>query len=658
VIVFTTLPIVAFCLLFLLFLENQAMNETGKVDWKATLIQTALFWSAFFALGTELLSLLHWLNHVAIILLWLSFVLCLCIIHWHFNTITNARKKLKEIFTHLHWGWFEYAIFFIILITLGILLITNLMSPPNIHDVLAYHMSRVMHWVQGQSLAFYPTSITWQLWMPPFSEFSQLHWQILTGGDVLASFHQWYYLVFIMVVVSATAELFGAKSRGQLLSALFILTVPIVVLQASGAKNDIVLSFFIAALMYYVVKSAISNLTFLDWVTCGISVGLGVLTKGTFSFFALPLLAWLLITILRKEGWRKAFAFAALGMLLVLVFNSGHWIRNTLTFGSPFTSEERRSLMNKYHGLNVTICNLSRHAVVQMNGKYGFINEAALNAVEGIHAWLEMPLFDPNLTHGPGEFYYVPTREEVVGAPLHFATTGLLFLMALIGLIKKEDRFIRITLAILSSAALAGMILFSAIFRWQAWSTRFFIPYYVMFAPVFGTIFGKVFPPIASWLTGMALVLVMINPLLNNYSRSFSWAEENRNSIWHLSRKGLLFANNTNIEGAVLELTHLMDISTCRTYGVIMRSNAPEYLLWASLTPHSGDYYLEHIAIDNVTTKHASSDFEPCGILLFEVTKNDQVDQSTYHLVKRWQLGEEYPFSLYLMSDYGIEGMD
>lgn len=655
-IILALLPVLVFILLWILLLARHTHETDRGFHIQESFLIASLMWSAYLALGTELLSLMRGLTTVGVALLWAVALLVLAGIHWKGHTLIQGWMQLKGSFTLHQLGWFDALALSVILIALLILLITGFMSPPNIHDVLAYHMSRVMHWVQNRSLSFYPTSISWQLWMPPFSEFSQLHWQLLTGGDIFASFHQWYYLVFIMIAVSATAKQFGSPRRGQILSAMFILTVPIVVLQASGAKNDIVLSFFVAALLYYIVKATFFRLSYLDWVASGISVGLGVLTKGTFSFFALPLMIWLLVILLRKLSWKTIFAYAATGLIIIIVLNSWHWARNTRTFGSPLTSEERSSLMNNRFGAKVTLSNLSRHAVVQMNGKYGFINEAAISAVETIHSRLEMDLFDPDITYGPREFYYVPTREEVAGNPFHFASTLVLPLIGLIGLmINPESRSKTLLILVLSATAISGAVLFSAAFRWQTWSTRFFIPYYVLFSPVLGYLIGKLMPPVAAWFLAFVLVLVLVNPLMNNYSRAFSWSEENRNSIWRASRKSLLFANNTNIEGAVLELTHLMEQSGCRTYGLKLRSNAPEYLLWASLTPHPGEYYLEHIFVENITEIHASPDFDPCGIVLFEVTEIDQIDDTKFNVVQRWSLGGDYPFSLFLTPDYATQ---
>jgi hypothetical protein len=657
-IIFALLPISAFCLLFLFLLTRHPLNEPGGIYWQEPFLQTVLLWSAFFAVGTELLNLVGGLTTVGIVLLWMGALAGLGAVHWKYNFLAESWQRFKGLFSLRKLRWFDAVAWTIIIVTLLILLITGLMSPPNIHDVLAYHMARVMHWVQQGTLDFYPTSIPWQLWMPPFSEFSQLHWQLLTHGDSLASFHQWYYLVFIMVAVSAVSKLLGAQRRGQLLSAMFILTVPIVVLQASGAKNDIVLSFFIAAIMFYVVKAAKEELSMMDWIASGISVGLGLLTKGTFAVFALPLLLWLLISILRKSNWKKAAAYAATGLIIIVAMNGWHWLRNVQTFGSPSASQESSVLMNSRVGIKETLSNLSRNAVVQMNGKYGIINESVMIAMERIHEWLDLPVFDQAITYGPHEFYYVPTREEVAGNPFHFAAAAFLLPVCLLGLIRKESRSETLTVIILCSAGYAGAVLFSAVFRWQAWSTRFFIPYYVILAPVFGTVFGKLLRPFSSWLAGVALVMVLINPLLNNYSRSFSWSAENRNSIWRQSRKSLLFANNQNIEGAVLELTYWMEASQCREFGVIMRTNAPEYLLWATLNPHPRAYYLEHIRAANLTAKHASADFDPCGIVLFEVTYSSLVDETKFKLAQRIEVGGEYPFSLFLRPDFSSITLD
>lgn len=649
---FAILPVTAFFLLWVLFIAQEPSEETGEINWQGVLIRTGLFWSAYLMLGTELLSLMRGLTAIGIIVLWLFALIILGLIHWRFKSFLVGWQKTKALLVNLQLNWFDLAALSLIVITLVILLINGFMSPPNIHDELTYHMSRIMQWAQNRSLAFFPTSITWQLWMPPFSEVSQLHWHLLAGGDVLSALNQWCSLVLTMVAVAAIAKVLGAKSWGQWLSALFVLTLPIVVLQASGAKNDIVLAFFFASLAYYVVKLANQPGELLDWVSTGIAFGLGILTKGNFPFFALPLLVWLLIIMLTKAGWQKTLSFAATGFLVVVMLNAGHWIRNTLTFGGPFNTGDASFTLNARFGLDVVISNLLRNITVQLN-RVGFVTEAILKILTKVHAWMGMPLHDPAITQGPRAFFINPTREEVVGNPLHFVVTVLVFVIIFAHFVKSKNRAAFRLPFMLAVTSIAGMVIFSGVFRWQVWGTRYFIPYYILFTPVLGMVVGKGILKSTSWVLGSLLIIMMLNPLLNNYSRSFSWSDLNRNSIWHRSRRGLRFANHEIYEDAIIKLSHLTDVSGCRTYGMVIGPNSPEYLIWGTLTPEAGEYYLEHIAVDNPSAVHQSENFDPCGIIVFEGRHPDIAFEGAYILAESWEIPpyEGYPLTLYLLPD-------
>jgi len=121
-----------------------------------------------------------------------------------------------------------------------------------------------------------------------------------------------------------------------------------------------------------------------------------------------------------------------------------------------------------------------------------------------------------------------------------------------------------------------------------------------------------------------------------------------------MSRKGLRFANHQFYEGAILELTHLMDLSGCRTYGLEIGINAPEYLIWGTLTPSAQAYYLEHIAVDNHSAIHATENFDPCGIVVFEVPLDEMVLKDSYIMVEQWRVEPDggFPLSLYLKPNF------
>ena len=641
------LPIAAFALIWFWVSSWSDSDKFSELTWQEALIFASLFWFVYLALGTELLSLFKGLTTLSVALMWGVLVAILAVAAWRKQFIGAGWRKLRQLIV---WPRRPYALFGlgIIVIILAILLITGILSPPNIHDVLVYHMTRVAHWIQNRSVGHYATPITHQLFNPPFAEYNMLHWTILLGSDDLSAFHQWYGLLLTLVAVSATAKELGLDKKGQWFSALFVATLPVIVLQTAGAKNDVFLGYMIAVLMYFVVKAAKRKLSFLDWVGTAIVVGLGLLTKGHYAFYALPLLAWLLISILKRGGVKTAVKFVLLGLLVITLLNAAFWARNIQVFDGPFGNESSELFMNGRFGVDVTVSNLSRHIVMQLLTG-GFVNNLLVSGVQGLHRWMGVDLFDQRSTLGPSEFSFVPTREEVAPNPVHFALTVFVLLVLLISFLRKKDRKGDGAALLLGLLGVSGLVIFSSVFRWQVWGSRFLIPYYIIFAPAVGYAISKRLGSGTVWAVSLVLILWAINPLINNYSKSFSWAETNRNSIWRMSRKGLLFANEQAIEGDILELTHAMDLSGCRDYGFVAYTNVPEYLIWATLTPDPSEYTLGGYAVQNPSAKLSSPTYAPCGIIVYGDPPPEEILDRPYTLAERW---DQIPLSLYLLPEF------
>ena len=649
------LPLVAFFLIWILFRSVTSSKLLGSHNWQETLIKAGLVWSAYLVWGTELLSSIRGITTLGVVLLWSFAIIILVMVHWRFRLFARGLEGIKSLFSSRKFIFYDKLFLIPIFIILVIMLINGVMSPPNIHDVTIYHMSRVMHWVQNRSISFYATHMTWQLWQPPFSELTQLHWVLLTRGDYLSSLSQWFSLVFIMVAVSGINKHLDVKRIGQWLSLIFILTLPTIVLQVSGAKNDIVLGFFYACLAYFVIKGAKGSLNMTDWVSTGLAVGLGMLTKGSFTFFSLPLLLWLFVIMIKASGLKNTIKFILIGMLIVVMINGGHWSRNLKTFDNPFGTGSADYLMNSRFGLDVVISNVLRNSAVLLRS-IGFFNRITERALEKVHSWMGMPLFDSAITLGPREFFSVPTREESAGNPLHFSLTLVVFILAMVGYFVKRRKTTKDVL-ILSIISISGMVLFSAVFRWQAFGARFFIPYFILFAPVIGFVVSDWAPEWLTIIIGFVLITAAIIPLMNNYSRSFSWSKANRNSIWHRSRRGLRFANHEIYEGAIIDLSYLMDISGCRTYGLVIGGDSPEYLIWGTLTPDVFSYHIQHIAVKNQSAVYERPGFDPCGIIVFEGRHPDIAFEGGYVMAKSWEIPPYVgrPLTLYLKPDFTQE---
>ena len=111
-------------------------------------------------------------------------------------------------------------------------LVIALISPPNNWDSMTYHMSRVEYWIQNKAIFFFKTNNPRQNVLAPFSEFLILHFQILSGSDIFANLVQWISLIIGLATVSLICKEFGLGQRLQIISAVFICSLPIVLLQA------------------------------------------------------------------------------------------------------------------------------------------------------------------------------------------------------------------------------------------------------------------------------------------------------------------------------------------------------------------------------------------------------------------------------------------
>ncbi len=476
-------------------------------DRREAALSASVVWGVVVVVLTEALSLFHALAFVPLVVAW---GLLSCISLAIFVRLWPGTLQIKQTFT----GFFREEGYtgavlaggmFLILLAIVVAALT---APPNTWDSMTYHMARVANWVDHRSVRDYPTNITRQLYMGPWSEFAITHLQILHGSDRFANCVQYFAMLASVVGVSLLAKKLGAASRGQMLASVFCATIPMGILQASSTQTDYVMSFWFLCFLTFAFD-LIYDAT--PWprgtaALAGASLGLAALTKMSALVLAGPFLVWVTFALFKKRRAGTVLQLAIVAAVALLI-NAGHILRNERTFGWPLGPRaETATYMNQIHTPAAVASNVIRNLSVEMGvppGDEGVLGGSLLTAKLRIHEWTGMDIDDPRTTFLDTRFNFSPALsmgEDDAGNPLHLILAGFAVVVAF-----WNFRYNR-PAAIYSACLAAAFLVFCGYLKWQPWIARLHLPLFVAAAPVFGLLLSRdVFRRVAPFVAMLLL---------------------------------------------------------------------------------------------------------------------------------------------------------
>ena len=473
---------------------------------------------------------------------------------------------------------------------------------------MTYHLSRVMHWIQNQSLAFYPTTIPRQLYLGPGAEILILHLQILSGGDRLANFVQYAAMIGSLLGLTQIAKLLGGSARAQLFAAVGAATIPMGILQATSTQNDYVTGFWLVCFVVFGL-AALKRTGWAWWALAGASLGLAILTKATSYMFAAPFAVWIGIGQL-KRGPVPAMKAAALVGGLVLLINSGQFLRNDALYGSPLgPAGESPSLTytNDLYTPAAFVSNVVRNVALHLAvPQFNQVNAFTERRIVQIHSLLGLAIDDPRTTWQGLRLQIAFSRhEDLAGNPLH-----LLLAVGALGVLVFYRPARSTTLALYAACILAGFLLFCLLLKWQPWNSRLHLPLFLLLMPWVAVVLDRSMP--RAVVLGLLLVLMgwSLPFVFRNQSRPLLGA----GSILRSSRTSQYFANSPVWETPYQQVTQQIAAGSCRQIGLRLGSDQWEYPLWALSSATQPPLQFEHVNVQNISGRIPAT-YVPCAII-------------------------------------------
>jgi hypothetical protein len=328
------LILLAFILLSLSFFESNSKSNDISILFAIRLVTIKAFIGiAFFSyIICEILSLFNQfsLNYVLI-----SWVLINGII-----IFLNKEKIKLNVFTVFSQKIIipkkeKNILFFISFVIILPLLLLAIFIPPNNWDSMAYHLPRVEHWIQNKNIYPYPTNIVRQILTSPLAEYIIANFQILASTDSFSNLVQFASFIFILFSATLIFSLLKIGIKGQLFLLLALLSLPMMLFQATTTQTDLLASFFFVSFILFALQIIQTEANFkTNFIFLALSLTLGILTKYHIAIFAAPIALYLLFFLLKKKNNKNTIFAILISCLTIAIILVPLFVRNIYFFGS------------------------------------------------------------------------------------------------------------------------------------------------------------------------------------------------------------------------------------------------------------------------------------------------------------------------------------
>ncbi len=376
-----------------------------------------------------------------------------------------------------------------------------LCAPPNTWDALTYHLPRVMHWLQNQSVEAFPTFNYKHVAYPPGSSYLVATTVALTGDDHLALLPQWLAFTGCLAAASRIARRAGGGDVGVALAALAVATMPMAIAQSMTAQNDLLVACWILAFAWCAARPDYLRASSVPWFAA--SAGLVLVTKPTGLLVLAPLAFMVALRTWRSPAFavdrasalRAFLAQKGLAAGLAVALFAPHAVRSARVFGTPFHDQGDTKALA--HGPLAALSTALRYLWLNVP------SEGAWRAMLSAHRALLGDPFAAATTRAscvnvsPSFLawrLWLPS-EDYAGAPMQLAWLALAMTVVAVRRSDRRDLAARVLLAV----ATAAFAMFCVALKWQQWGNRLTLPIALVALVAVGTVSARL-PRLAQYV--------------------------------------------------------------------------------------------------------------------------------------------------------------
>ena len=372
------------------------------------------------------------------------------------------------------------------------------------------------------------------------------------------------------------------------LAAVFLVTLPIGLLESSSVQTDYV----VAVLLIAFVSLGLDAITFtppLFLLAMAVAaVGLSGLVKPIGYLLGVGFALWFALSLSRRVSFKKWVerTVTVLATLLIINFSFGY---RYITAHGELQSDLGQHALNGSFGLAQTVDNLLRDAMLNFNTGVPSVDAATNRQLEKFTSFIGVDKHREDTTEKGNPFSSPPRgfyifHEDIVPNPVHAGLVALSFFVLFV-----RWHQISTEVKLYWAAWIIGVVVFAATIRWNVWQVRYHLPGFALIVPGIATVWP------ARWLeyrraTAIAVALSLVGLpflLLNQIRRvvpvKLGWPSTDRASYLTQSPEERLFANKPELLEPFRDAADAIVHSKASQVGLLIGSDSWEYPLWALL---------------------------------------------------------------------------
>lgn len=590
------LLLICLALIFINVLISKGLKSTRKA-----LITTFVIYGLITTLSTEILSLFTQLNKTSLAITWgiILFINIALIIKTKRTSFKNIINIYFNKFQDLH--ILNKCILIFICLILCINFAISLYVPPNTWDSMTYHMSRIEHWVQNNTVKHYPTNILRQLYQNPWAEYSIMQSRILSGTDTYANLTQFFSLIGCIIAISLIAKTLGCSKTGQLSSGLTVLSIPMAILQSTSTQNDLTVSFWIVTSIYLFLEFNKSR-SFIDLILLTTSISIATLTKPTSYVFLFPFLCIGAIYLFTKN--KTIFLkFTFCLIITFTVINSGHMYRNYKTFKTPIASGEEGYINNNFSFPSI-LSNLTKSLLLHCGSQSNPIYKAIESKVIQLHKLIRIDINDTKISWIDFDFPRPTFDEDSAGNTIHLML--ILISASWLLITNKENKLLRFYII----CSLSGFILFCILLKWQPWNSRLQLPFFIITSAFIGFFIEN---KLKNKYLESIIILILITNTFLFITLNTQKPIVGKYTIFNKSRNDLSFIKKPFLINSYANIKQFLNNSSCKNIGLLIGKDDWEYPLF-KLT-NNNSYKFMHLTKKQNKLNINSEQIKPCLVI-------------------------------------------